>query len=258
MAKMVTIPEAAEHFQVSVATIRRWIRAQRLASQLTLGPYGEQWMVDIEQAPLSSQRPYASEGLNAGAFVPVQQCTVASSNTTDGLLREAEQALQEAWKAKEEAERELQQARAVAPARSEASVAPADPVAPVSDWTALQRDLEGSERVRARLQSEIERLRKSEEEAWQESRAALRALHHAYADLEAMSGRLRQLETEQECLRKALARRLGVDWREHDLLALFLRWDSESEVHPWATASMERPDWSQYRRVPASQEVDAV
>ncbi len=255
MAKMVTIPEAAEHFQVSVATIRRWIRAQRLASQLTLGPYGEQWMVDVEQAP--ARRPFASEALGAGAYVPVQQCA-APSAATDGLLREAEQALQEAWKAKEEAEKELQQARAATSVRTELPPPVEASAPPASDWTALQHDLEGSERARVRLQCEVERLRKSEEEAWTESRAALRALHQAYADIEAMGGRLRQLETEQECLRKALARRLGVDWREHDLLSLFLRWDSESEVHPWVTSSMERPDWSHYRRVPASQEVDAV
>ena len=155
MAKMVTIPEAAEHFQVSVATIRRWIRAQRLASQLTLGPYGEQWMVDVEQAP--ARRPFASEALGAGAYVPVQQCA-APSAATDGLLREAEQALQEAWKAKEEAEKELQQARAATSARTELPPPVEASAPPASDWTALQHDLEGSERARVRLQCELGRV----------------------------------------------------------------------------------------------------
>jgi hypothetical protein len=232
MSKMLNVAEAAEHFKVSTATIRRWIRSGRVRSQLTLGPFGEQWMIDPDGL--------ATEVRAQGPYVPVDQLMEKPDQSVDqGLLREAQEALQEAWEAKESAERELAELRNQ---RGD------------TDVLSLRGDLEGSERLRARLQQELDDLRQGERQAWEETRTALKALGRAYEEVERLGRLLQQLETESECLRRNLAQRLGLDWREHSLLQLFLRWDS---VGDWATASMDRPDWSQMRRRQAvSEELD--
>ncbi len=231
---MLSVTEAAEHYKVSTATIRRWIRSGRVSSQLTLGPFGEQWMIEPDGLMMEDRAH--------GAYVPVEQLldksdpvpTLKSTQagaTLDqgvdqGLLREAQEALEEAWLAKEQAEKELEELRKH------------------SDLTALRLDLEGSERQRARLLQEVTELRGSEQQAWQETRTALRALHGAYEDCERLGRKLHSLETESECFRRSLAQRLGLDWRDYSVLELFLRWDSMGDF----SVSAERPDWSQMRR----------
>ena len=64
MSKMLSVNEAAEHFKVSTATIRRWIRSGRVRSQLTLGPFGEQWMIEPDGL--------VTEDRAHGAYVPVE------------------------------------------------------------------------------------------------------------------------------------------------------------------------------------------
>jgi excisionase family DNA binding protein len=230
MSKMLTIPEAAEHFKVSTATVRRWIRSGRVRSQMTLGPFGEQWMVEPDGL--------VQDDRSAAGYIAVEQLVDRSqaSPTPDkppdhALLREAEQALQEAWQAKERVEKELEQLRQAPPAQP--------------DVLALRCDLEGSERQRAWLQRQLSELQQSEQQAWQDTRTALQALSQAYQDIEELSKRTRALERESECFRRTLAQRLGLDWREHDTLQLFLRWES-SEDFP--SASLERSNWSNFRR----------
>ena len=151
-----------------------------------------------------------------------------------GLLREAQEALEEAWQGKEKAERELEELRKH------------------TDLTALRLDLEGSERQRARLQQEVAQLRQSEQQAWEETRTALRALRGAYDDSERLNKRLHGLETESECFRRSLAQRLGLDWRDYSVLELFLRWDSMGDF----SVSSERSDWSQMRRRHVTEEME--
>ena len=223
MSRMLNVADAAEHFKVSTATIRRWIRSGRVRSQLTLGPFGEQWMIDPDGL--------ATEERAQGAYVPVEQLMERPDQSADqGLLREAQEALQEAWEAKEKAEKELLELRQQ---RVD------------TDLLSLRGDLEGSERVRIRLQQELDEARQSERQAWEETRTALRALSGAYQDVERLGRLAQQMETEAECLRRNLAQRLGLDWKEHSLLQLFLRWDSMGD---WPGASLERADWSQMRR----------
>lgn len=223
---MLSVTDAAEHYKVSTATIRRWIRSGRVRSQLTLGPFGEQWMIEPDGLVLEDRAH--------GAYVPVEQllekAAVNESEPLDqGVIKEAQEALQEAWEAKERAEAELAELRKH------------------TDLTALRQDLEGSERQRARLQQELTELRASQDQAWQETRTALRALHGAYEDMEALGRKLQGLETESECFRRTLAQRLGLDWREYTVLQLFLRWDSMGDW-PSSGGSLEKSDWSQYRR----------
>ena len=223
MSKLLSVTEAAEHYKVSTATIRRWIRSGRVRSQLTLGPFGEQWMIEPGEL--------AAEERTHGPYVPVEQLLEKPDHPVDqALLREAQEALQEAWDAKEKAEKELAELRNKR----------AD-----TDLLSLRGDLEGVERARLRVQQELDQARAGENQAWQETRAALRALNGAYEEMEHLGRQVQQLQTESECLRRNLAQRLGLDWREHTLLQLFLRWDSIGE---WSTASLERPDWSQMRR----------
>lgn len=228
---MLSVTEAAEHFKVSTATIRRWIRSGRVRSQLTLGPFGEQWMIEPDGQVMEDRAQ--------GVYVPVEQLmerpdmapTVKPTQVDQGvdqaLLKEAQEALQEAWEAKEKAEQELKDLRKH------------------SDLTALRLDLEGSERQRARVQQEVEHLRQSERQAWEETRTALRALKGAYEDGERLTRKLHGLETESECFRRSLAQRLGLDWREYSVLELFLRWDS---IEDSSSSSSERAGWSQMRR----------
>lgn len=174
-----------------------------------------------------------------GVYVPVEQLMEKADpaptsksapldqSADQGVLQEAQEALEEAWQAKEKAERELQELRKH------------------SDLTALRLDLEGSERQRARLQQEVGELRRSELQAWEETRTALRALKGAYEDSERLSRKLHGLETESECFRRSLAQRLGLDWREYSVLELFLRWDSMGD---FPSSSSERADWGQMRR----------
>lgn len=227
---MLSVTEAAEHFKVSTATIRRWIRSGRVRSQLTLGPFGEQWMIEPDGLVMEdrAQGPYVpvEQFMEKPDLVPTLKSTQADQGGDQGLLREAQEALEEAWQAKEKAEQELQELRSH------------------SDLSALRLDLEGSERQRARLQQEVTRLRQSEQQAWEETRTALRALQGAYADCERLGRKLHGLETESECFRRSLAQRLGLDWRDYSVLELFLRWDSLGDF----SASSERTDWGQIRR----------
>lgn len=228
---MLSVTEAAEHYKVSTATIRRWIRSGRVRSQLTLGPFGEQWMIAPDGLVMDDRAQ--------GAYVPVEQLVekpdlathcqeIKGDHSLDqGLLREAQEALEAAWQAKETAELELEELRKH------------------SDLNAVRLDLEGSERQRARLQQEVAQLRQSERQAWEETRTALRALKGAYEDCESLGRKLHGLETESECFRRSLAQRLGLDWREYSVLELFLRWDSLGD---FASSSSERADWSQMRR----------
>ena len=240
MSSMMTIPEAAEHFKVSTATIRRWIRSGRVQSQMTLGPFGEQWMVEPE-GPVALERATAGyiavDQLVDKSRVEIEKPSPAPAAEHQGqaqpqvdLIKEAEQALQEAWQAKEQAEAELQQLR-------DSASSP--------DLVSMRCDLEGSERQRAYLQQQVVQLQQSQEQAWQETRTALQALRQAYQDIEELSRRVHTMERESECFRRTLAQRLGLDWREHDTLQLFLRWESTED---WTSASMERPNWSQFRR----------
>ncbi|MBS2034359.1 helix-turn-helix domain-containing protein [bacterium] len=233
MSKMLNVTEAAEHYKVSTATIRRWIRSGRVRSQLTLGPFGEQWMIDPDGLVVDDRAQ--------GPYLPVEQLMEKPDHGGDqALLKEAQEALQQAWEAKEKAEQELDSLRNQC----------FD-----SDVFSLRVDLEGSESARARLAQELEVLRGSERQAWEETRTALRALGSAYQESERLGRLVQQLETESDCLRRNLAQRLGLEWREHSLLQLFLRWDSMGD---WATASLERPDWSQLRRRQTlSEELDA-
>lgn len=174
-----------------------------------------------------------------GVYVPVEQLmekpdmvptlkpAPPDQSVDQGVLREAQEALQEAWEAKEKAEHELLELRKQ------------------SDLTALRLDLEGSERQRARLQQEVLQRQQSEQQAWDETRTALRALREAYEDCERLGRKLQSLETESECFRRSLAQRLGLDWRDYSVLELFLRWDSLGDFCP---SSSERSDWSQMRR----------
>ncbi len=223
MSKMLSVTEAAEHFKVSTATIRRWIRSGRVRSQLTLGPFGEQWMIEPDGLVMEDRAQ--------GAYVPVEQLIEKPAQADQGvdqaLLKEAQEALQEAWESKEKAEQELRELRKH------------------SDLNAVRLDLEGSERQRARLQQEVAQLRQSERQAWEETRTALRALKGAYEDCERLSRKLHGLETESECFRRSLAQRLGLDWRDYSVLELFLRWDSMGD---FLSSSSERADWSQMRR----------
>lgn len=239
---MLSVTEAAEHFKVSTATIRRWIRSGRVRSQLTLGPFGEQWMIEPDGL--------AIEDRAQGPYVPVEHLmekpdlvpTIRSKaldqppdqSVDQGLLREAQEALEEAWQAKEKAEQELAELRKHA------------------DLNAMRLDLEGSERQRARLQQEVAQLRQSEVQAWEEARTALRALRGAYDDNERQAKRLHSLETESECFRRSLAQRLGLDWRDYSVLELFLRWDSMGDF----AVSAERSDWSQMRRRHVTEEME--
>jgi len=270
-----TIPEAAEHFKVSTATIRRWIRSGRVSSQLTLGPFGEQWMVDpdglkqesreisgyvpVEQLVAPGQGPVTPSLSLTATGVPLAGAPVASGTGSaqtpaslcnpaqlsagpdrqrespeqisgEDLIREAEQALQEAWRAREKAERELAELRQNPP-----------------DATALRADLEGSERLIGSLRQQLDQFRVSQDEAWQETRTALKALQQAYQQNEELGRRLQVLERESECFRRSLAQRLGLDWREFDTLQLFLRWESQfSDFN--SSGSMERVNWSNFRR----------
>ncbi|MBN9416753.1 MAG: helix-turn-helix domain-containing protein [Candidatus Eremiobacteraeota bacterium] len=242
MSKMLSVTEAAEHFKVSTATIRRWIRSGRVRSQLTLGPFGEQWMIEPDGLTVEDRAH--------GPYVPVEQLmekpdlvpTIRpkqadqppDQGVDQGLLREAQEALEEAWQAKEKAEQELEELRKHA------------------DLTALRQDLEGSERQRARLQLEVTQLRQSEQQAWEETRTALRALGGAYSESERLTRRLHGLETESDCFRRSLAQRLGLDWRDYSVLELFLRWDSMGDFMP----SSERADWSQMRRRHVTEEME--
>ena len=227
---MLSVTEAAEHYKVSTATIRRWIRGGRVRSQLTLGPFGEQWMIEPDGLVVEdrAQGPYVpvEQLMEKPDLVPTLKSTQVDQDVDQGLLREAQEALEEAWQAKEKAEQELQELRKH------------------SDLTALRLDLEGSERQRARLQLEVAQLRQSEQQAWEETRTALRALKGAYEDSERLGRKLHGLETESECFRRSLAQRLGLDWRDYSILELFLRWDSLGEFAPNA----ERADWSHMRR----------
>ena len=235
---MLTIPEAAEHFKVSTATVRRWIRSGRVRSQMTLGPFGEQWMVEPDGL--------VNDDRSSAGYIPVEQLVdrpqpspTAVQPPSHDLIKEAEQALQEAWQAKERAEKELEQLRL--------NPAPQQP-----DLISLRCDLEGSERQRAWLQQQVVQLQQSQEQAWQETRTALQALRQAYQDLEEASRRVHTLERESECFRRTLAQRLGLDWREHDTLQLFLRWESSEE---FPSASLERPNWSNFRRQAVTEEL---
>lgn len=280
MSDMLTIPQAAEHFSVSVATIRRWIRSGRVQSQLTLGPFGEQWMVDPDSDPGAARA-------QAG-YVPVEQLQARSEaqadSRSDALLQEAEQALQEAWQARQAAEAELQQLRAEQ-ARIQTHqphqphelarplTAPRTPAHPVvgdaaalksenppardtmdaSALHALRKDLQGSEARLALLQAQVEQLRRSESEAWGETRVALRALGEAYARTEAAEERAEQLQTESDWVRRALAGRLGLNWPEHPLSELLLRWEGFETPR----ASGRRPDWSRARERGGGGEAEA-
>ncbi len=230
MSKMLSVTEAADHFKVSTATIRRWIRSGRVRSQLTLGPFGEQWMIEPDGLVMDNraQGPYVpvEQLMEKPDLVPTLKSTQSDQSVDQGLLREAQEALEEAWQAKEKAEQELQELRKH------------------SDLSALRLDLEGSERRQMRLQLEVAQLRQSEQQAWEETRTALRALKGAYEDVESLGRKLHGLETESECFRRSLAQRLGLDWRDYSVLELFLRWDSMSDFTP----SAERTDWSQLRR----------
>lgn len=234
MSKMLSVTEAADHYKVSTATIRRWIRSGRVRSQLTLGPFGEQWMIEPDGLVVEdrAQGPYVpvEQLMERPDLVPTLKSAQvdqgADQGVDQGLLREAQEALEEAWQAKEKAEKELQELRKH------------------SDLAALRLDLEGCERRLARLQLEVAQLRQSELQAWEETRTALRALKGAYEDTERLGRKLQGLETESECFRRSLAQRLGLDWREYSVLELFLRWDSLSDFTP----SAERADWSQLRR----------
>jgi hypothetical protein len=227
MSKMLTIAEAAQHYHVSAPTIRRWIRSGRVRSQLTLGPFGEQWMVEPD-----SLGP--EKGLSE-AYVALDQ------GGEQGLIKEAEEALQEAWKAKEEAERELAALKKSAPA----------PSGVASDLAALRLDLEGSERARQALLHELAQARQEAEQAWRETRTALRALESAYAAQTELQAEVNKLNGESLCLRQALARRLGLDWEEHSLTALFLRWEAYTWDDGFPTTKMDggdKPRWSSFRR----------
>jgi len=227
---MLSVTEAADYFKVSTATIRRWIRSGRVRSQLTLGPFGEQWMIEPDGLVMEdrAQGPYVpvEQLMEKPDLVPTLKSTQSDQGVDQGLLREAQEALEAAWQAKEKAEQELQELRKH------------------SDLSALRLDLEGSERQRMRLQLEVAQLRQSEQQAWEETRTALRALKGAYEDAESLSRKLHGLETESECFRRSLAQRLGLDWRDYSVLELFLRWDSLGDFAP----STERTDWSQLRR----------
>ena len=219
MSKMLTIAEAAQHYQVSAPTIRRWIRSGRVGSQLTLGPFGEQWMVEPD---------------SLGPEKGLSEAYVALEPSKDqGLIKEAEEALQEAWKAKEEAEREL----------ASLKKSPASP-----DIQALRLDLEGSERARQALVGQLAQARNEAEEAWRETRTALRALETAYTTQSEVQAQLSKLSSESQCLRQALARRLGLEWEEHGLTELFLRWEAYTWDEGFPTASLEKPRWSSFRR----------
>ena len=191
MGKMLTVTEAAEFFKVSTATIRRWIRSGRVGSQLTLGPFGEQWMIDSDQTSPKNERSDQS-------YIPVEQLTQATPEGDPDLLKEAEQALQEAWQARLQAEQELADFKARAQSTQD-----------LPDLLSLRCDLEGSERQRIRLQAEVGQLEQERDQAWQETRTALAALHKSYQDLEELGKRTRSLETESECLRRALGQQIG-------------------------------------------------
>lgn len=255
MSRLLTVTEAADHFKVSTATIRRWIRSGRVSSQLTLGPFGEQWMIDSES--LRERERSSESALAAGPrashaagdnpmFIAVDQ--LVAQGDSQSLLLEAENALKEAWRAREAAETLLAETRSRAEAdlselrtRADAEKSElqaqfdlrlAELTAQVRqvppDVVALRCDLEGSERKRAELQRDLRRAQAVQNEAWQESRHALQALGDLYSRLEGLQLELGHLRSESECLRRTLAARLGVEWTEHDLLSLFMRWDVES------------------------------
>lgn len=238
MGKMLTVTEAAEHFKVSTATIRRWIRSGRVRSQLTLGPFGEQWMIDSDQNSPKNER--SDQG-----YIAVDQLTQAPQEDDQNLLKEAEQALEQAWQAKLQAEQELADFKAQVPSSP--------------DVLSLRCDLEGSERQRLRLETELRLLQQERDMAWQETRTALAALKKSYQDFEELGKRCRAIETESDCLRRALGQRVGLDWQEFSLAQLFLRWEALQEPalgtpSPWVTSSHETPSWSNYRRSQVSSE----
>lgn len=224
MGKMLTVTEAAEHFQVSTATIRRWIRSGRVRSQLTLGPFGEQWMIDSD-SDSGNSRPQQG-------YVPVDQLTQEQE-----LLKEAEQAVKEAWEARQAAEQEL--------AAFRTRPTPSEP----KDLVSLRCDLEGSERERLRLAQEVGELRQQCDQAWEETRTALGALKRAYQQQEELQARLAQMERESQCLRRVLSQRVGGGWESASLSELFLGWEAMQDLGDWPTASLEGPSWSQMRRV---------
>lgn len=247
---MLTIPEAAAHFKVSVPTIRRWIRSGRVRSQLTLGPFGEQWMVDPnapESAPVVSET-LASASLPTQAYVAMDQLIEKAPSSGGGgvdqaLLKEAEEALEEAWQARQRAEQELAELKA---SRQD------------GDLLALRQDLEGSERHRQALLQQVGQLQASQQEAWQETRTALRALQGAYEVQEDLQRRLHLAETESECLRRSMARRLGLNWQEHNLMSLYLRFESSFEENWDLPTQEERSQWSAFRRRSLSAEAPAT
>jgi hypothetical protein len=226
---LLTVTEAADHFKVSTATIRRWIRSGRVSSQLTLGPFGEQWMIDSESLRdrdgSAEHEPQRREVVPAAggtsAFVPVDQ--LIRHNDSDSLLQEAESALKEAWQAREAAEKRLAEQQA----RSAAEIAElrSQLAQPLPDLVALRSDLEGSERQRLQLERELKTAHAEHKEAWDQARSALQALGEAYARLEVQDTELVRQRSELECLRRAFAQRLGLDWTEHDVLSLFVRWE---------------------------------
>lgn len=245
---MLTIPDAANHFKVSTATIRRWIRSGRVRAQLTLGPFGEQWMVDpnSEEHKPRSDAAQGQKVQDSSAYVPVEQLIQpepeATPDSPEQLLREAEQAVQEAWQARQQAEAELDRLRQQPP--------PAPAASEQSDLMALRCDLEGSERQRDLLARQVLRLEQEATEAWGETRSALKALERSYAEQEKVAARSLQLERENECLRRALGQRLGLPWQDYDLIQLFLRWEAVQDADNVAfrTASLDDPNWSEYRR----------
>ena len=232
MSNLLTIPEAAERLKVSVPTVRRWIRSGRIHSQLTLGPYGEQWMVDPDSVD-SSAPTSTGNARTSGVYVPVQELEQQSSEHP--LLKEAEQALEQAMREKDELEQEVRRARAEL-SRQVSSPAPA-----ADGLLALRCDLEGSERERLRLQRELQVAEREREQAYQELRGALQALHQTQERLQQQERELQHLRAESFCVRRLLATRLGVDEEEADLLSLFFQWE--------AAQTLRRPRSVQWTRL---------
>lgn len=220
-----TIPEAAQRLKVSIPTVRRWIRSGRVRSQLTLGPFGEQWMVDPESLdePLVPTLQRQDEEKPSSAFVPVQELTQPPpdpAGNTEELLREAEQALEQACRVREQLERELQELRAELSARSERSQTDK------ADLIALRCDLEGSERERLRLERERNEARRDGEQAHSDLRSCLQSLREVHRQLEQSSAECQRLRAESLCVRRLMAQKLGLEGEDVDLLSLFFQWEA--------------------------------
>lgn len=262
MPALLTVTEAADHFKVSTATIRRWIRSGRVSSQLTLGPFGEQWMIDSEslrERDVSAERePQRRDVASVGCsspFVPVDQ--LIRNNDSESLLREAESALKEAWQAREAAEKRLAEQQAASAA--EVAELRSQLAQPLPDLVALRSDLEGSERKRLQLEQQLKSAHAEHDDAWEQARSALQALGEAYGRLEVQATELLRLRSESECLRRALAQRLGLDWTEHDVLSLFLRWELLQQQHSLQSKPARTIKyWSEARASPPGQAEQAA